>query len=199
MSEQYMTDSQGRMVPVDMVKPIDVLRDQTVTAILKRTLEMRETLAAFKEAVWNDIQTFLDVSASQHNVSFGGKKGNITLASYDGRYKLIVAVNDSLQFNEKLQVAKTLIDNCIRRWSSDARPEIKTLVDDAFYVDKQGRLNTNRILGLRRLDIQDGEWQEAMAAITDSVQVVSSKTYMRFYQRRDDGSYQQIPLDVAAL
>ena len=111
----------------------------------------------------------------------------------------MVAVNDTLQFNEKLQVAKTLIDNCITRWSEGSRPEIKTLVDDAFQVDKQGNISTGRILGLRRLAIADPEWAEAMQAITDSMQVVSSKTYMRFYERQEDGSYTQIPLDVAAL
>jgi hypothetical protein len=104
-----------------------------------------------------------------------------------------------LQFNEKLQVAKALIDNCIKRWSDGSRPEIKTLVDDAFYVDKTGNINKDRVLGLRRLKIEDMEWQEAMQAIGDSIQVVSSKTYIRFYQRSESGAYNQIPLDVAAL
>jgi len=196
---EYMEDAQGRQVPSDLVKEIDKLRDQTVKEVMKKTIEMRDTLIAFKKGVWSDIQTFLDISASQHNVSFGGKKGNITITSYDGKHKLMVAVNDTLQFNEKLQVAKALIDNCIKRWSDGSRPELKTLVDDAFYVDKTGKINKDRVLGLRRLEIKDDEWNEAMQAITDSIQVVSSKTYIRFYQRNDDGSYSQIPLDVAAL
>jgi hypothetical protein len=195
----YMTDSQGRQVPVDMVKGIDRLRDQTVWAIIVRVFEERDRLAAFKAAVWQDIQAFLDLSAAEHGIEFGGKKGNISLTTYDGKYKLQVAVNDFLQFNEKLQVAKTLIDHCIKRWSDGSRPEIKTLIDDAFYVDKQGKVNTNRILGLRRACNKRPEWQEAMQAISDSVQAVSSKTYMRFYERQPDGSYQHIPLDVAAL
>jgi hypothetical protein len=110
-----------------------------------------------------------------------------------------VAVSDAIQFNEKLQVAKTLIDNCIRRWADGSRSEIKLLVEDAFYVDKQGNINKNRILGLRRLAIEDAEWQEAMKAITDSIQVMSTKTYIRFYERQRDGSYTRIPLDIAAL
>jgi hypothetical protein len=194
-----MTDAQGRQVPVEMVRDIDKLRDQTVVGIMARTYLMRNTLKEFKAEIWSDIQEFCALSAEQHGVVFGGKKGNITLTSFDGRFKLVVAVNDNLSFNEKLQVAKTLIDSCIKRWASDSRPEIKTLVDDAFYVDKTGNINTARILGLRRLAISDPEWKEAMQAITDSIHVVSSKTYMRFYERRADGSYEQIPLDVAAL
>jgi hypothetical protein len=199
MSNGFMTDAQGRQVPVEMVKEIDKLRDQTVRAIMERTFVARDALAEFKRGAWEDIRSFLDISAEQHKVSYGGKKGNVSLTTYDGRYKLMVAVNDTLQFNEKLQVAKTLIDNCITRWSEGSRPEIKTLVDDAFQVDKQGNISTGRILGLRRLAITDPEWAEAMQAITDSMQVVSSKTYMRFYERQEDGSYAQIPLDVAAL
>ncbi|MDR0556654.1 MAG: DUF3164 family protein, partial [Treponema sp.] len=139
------------------------------------------------------------LSAEQHKVSWGGKKGNIALATYDGRYKLQAAVNDTIQFNEKLQVAKTLVDNRVRRWADGSRSEIKLLVEDAFYVDKQGNINKNRILGLRRLAIEDAEWREAMRAISDSVQVASTKTYLRFYERREDGSYEQIPLDIASI
>jgi hypothetical protein len=199
MAQEYMEDAQGRQVPVELVKEIDKLRDQTVREIMRRTLAMRDELAAFKRGVWSDIQEFLNLSAEQHGIKFGGKKGNITITSYDGKYKLVVAVNDTMQFNEKLQVAKELIDNCIKRWSSDSRPEIKTLIDDAFYVDKAGKINTERVLGLRRLGITDAEWEKAMDAITDSIQVISSKTYMRFYERTDSGAYIQIPLDVAAL
>ena len=199
MSKRYMEDTQGRQVPVNLVKDIDILRDQTVQDIMQKTFVMRDTLQQFKQEVWSNIQEFLELSAEQHGVKFGGKKGNVTLTTYDGKYKLLVAVNDTLQFNEKLQVAKQLIDECIKEWSVDVRPELRVLVDNAFAVDKQGKVSTERVLGLRRLDIRDAKWQDAMQAITDSVQVVSSKTYMRFYERLDDGQYIQIPLDVAAL
>lgn len=199
MSKQYMEDSQGRQVPVELVKPIDLLRDQTVKEIMQKTFAQRDLLKKFKEDVWSDIQEFLHISSEQHGVEHGGKKGNITLTTYDGKYKLMVAVSDNLQFNEKLQVAKQLIDNCIKRWSKGIRPEIKVLIDDAFQVDKQGNINTNRVLGLRRLQIDDPEWLEAMQCITDSLTVISSKTYLRFYQRTDKGAYEQIPLDVAVL
>ena len=199
MSKQFMEDAQGRQVPVNLIKDIDILRDQTVRDIMQKTFAMRDTLQKFKQEVWSNIQEFLGLSAEQHGVKFGGKKGNITLTTYDGKYKMLIAVNEALRFNEKLQVAKQLIDECIKEWSTDVRPELRILVDNAFAVDKQGNISTTRVLGLRRLDIHDEKWQRAMQAITDSVQVVSSKTYMRFYKRLADGQYMQIPLDVAAL
>ncbi len=196
---EYMEDAQGRQVPVEMVKPVDILRDQTVKTIMKKTFEMERILKTFKVDVWSDIQEFLALSSEEHGVKWGGKKGNIALTTYNGEYKVLVAVSETFHFNEKLQVAKQLIDDCIKEWSNNARPELKVLIDDAFAVDKQGNINTKRVLGLRRLEIDDPQWQEAMQAITESVQVMDSKTYMRFYKRQEDGSYKQIPLDIASL
>lgn len=200
MSKQFMEDAQGRQVPVSMIKKFDLKRHDLVCSIMQRAFAERERLAEFKQQIWEEIQAFVDESAKDSGAKkLGGKKGNITLTSFDGRYKLIVAVNDGILFNEKLQIAKQLIDECIGKWSKNARPELKVLVDDAFNVGKNGLVSTGKVLGLRRLNITDATWRRAMDAITESIQVVSSKTYMRFYERQDDESYKQIPLDVASL
>ena len=200
MSKQFMKDAQGRQVPVSMIKKFDLKRHDLVCSIMQRAFAERERLAEFKQQVWEEIQSFVDESAKDSGAKkLGGKKGNITLTSFDGRYKLIVAVNDGILFNEKLQIAKQLIDECIGKWSKNARPELKVLVDDAFNVGKNGLVSTGKVLGLRRLNITDATWRRAMDAITESIQVVSSKTYMRFYERQEDESYKQIPLDVASL
>ena len=200
MSKQFMTDAQGRQVPVSMIKKFDLKRNDLVCSIMERAFAERERLAEFKQQVWEEIQSFVDESAKDSGAKkLGGKKGNITLTSFDGRYKLIVAVNDGILFNEKLQIAKQLIDECIGKWSKNARPELKVLVDDAFNVGKNGLVSTGKVLGLRRLNITDATWRRAMDAITESIQVVSSKTYMRFYERQENESYKQIPLDVASL
>ena len=200
MSEkEYMTDSQGRQVPVEMVSEIDKLRDQTVRQIADEAMKMKQILAEFKQRIRDDIYTFVDISSNQYGKSFGGKKGNITLATYDGKYRLVVSINDQIVFDERLQVARELIGDCIEKWSEGSRNEIRILVQDAFQVNKAGTINTARVLGLRRLDIKDPSWQKAMAAISDSIQVSGSKQYLRFYERNEQGEFVQIPLDVAAL
>jgi hypothetical protein len=199
MNNEYMTDGQGRQVPAELVREIDKLRDQTVRRIAEEALKMKEVLDAFKRHIRDDIFTFVELSASRYGKVWGGKKGNITLATYDGKYRLVVAMNDNIVFDERLQIARDIVGECIEKWSKDARSEIRALVNDAFQVDKAGKINTARVLGLRRLEIQDPDWQKAMQAITESIQVSGSKQYLRFYERNDRGEYAQIPLDVAAL
>ena len=198
-SKNFMTNSQGHQVPLDMVTDIDRLRDQTVRAIADKALKMKEQLVFFKKALREDLFSYLQLSAERYGKTYGGKKGNITLMSYDGSLKLMLAVNENLVFDERLQIAKSIIDECINKWSEGSRSEIRALVNSAFYVDKAGNINTARILGLRRLDISDPDWRRAMDAITESIQVSGSKEYLRIYTREANGEYKQVPLDVAAL
>ena len=200
MEEQkYMTDSMGRLVPIEIVSEIDKLRDQTVRGIMKDAFGMRDKLEAFKQEVKENILAFVQLSAEKYGKKWGGSKGNFTLTTFDGKYRMIVAIDENIFFDERLQVAREIISDCIGKWSEGTRSELKALVNDAFQVDKTGKINTNRVLGLRRLDIQDEDWKRAMQAISDSIQVTGSKQYIRFYEKNENGKYVQIPLDVAAL
>lgn len=194
----YMKDAKGRMVPLEMIKPIDKARDQLVKEIVGQSLSLAQQIARLKLAALNDVKAFIDLSAEQYGVKLGGKKGNVTLTTFDGEYRLLIAVEDRISFDERLQAAKALIDECIKSWTVGARGEIKVLIDDAFSVDKQGKINTNRVLGLRRLDIVDEKWRRAMEAISDSVTVVESKEYLRIYKRNEDGEYDLVNLDISA-
>ncbi len=195
----YMQDSQGRLVPESTVSDIDKARDELVGEIVNGAKKLSDTLGQFKAGVMGDIAAFIELSAERFGVKVGGSKGNVSLTSFDGRYKVQRAINDHLVFDERLLVAKELIDGCIHAWSEGSRDEIKALINDAFQVDRAGRINTNRILSLRRLDIKDEQWQQAMRAIGESLQVAGSKAYVRIYERQADGSYKQVNLDLAAL
>lgn len=194
----YMKDQAGRLVPIESVKPIDIERDKLVKEIIGRAKTLNGQIAEFKVAAFGDIAAFIELSAEQYGAKVGGTKGNVTLLSFDGKYKVQRAIAEHISFDERLQAAKALIDECIHDWSQDSRPEIKTLINDAFQVDKEGNINTGRVLGLRRMDIADERWNKAMQAIGDAVQVVGSKSYIRVYERDDEtGDYNPISLDVA--
>ncbi|MGC6405233.1 DUF3164 family protein [Bisgaard Taxon 45] len=195
----YWKNIKGNLVPDEMVKEIDKERDCLVRCFVEQALEKQKEVRVFKKQVFDDIDAFIQLSAEKYDVQLGGRKGNVTLLSYDGEYKLIIAVQDRLTFDERIQAAKQLIDECLHEWSADARPELRSIINDAFQVDKEGNLNTARILSLRRVEIQDERWTKAMQAISDSIQIVDSKDYVRFYKRDENGNYQQISLDMARV
>ncbi|MBU1611665.1 MAG: DUF3164 family protein [Proteobacteria bacterium] len=197
--EGYMENAQGHQVPLDQVKEIDRVRHELVLEKVVLFKALRLELRDLKADTMGDIEAFVQLSAEKYGAKVGGDKGNVTLWSYDGKYKLQRQISEHLMFGEQLKAAKALIDECIKEWTKDSRSELKALIDDAFQVDKEGRINTGRILGLRRLKIEDERWKMAMEAISDSLQVVGSKAYVRLYERQTDGSYAAISLDMATV
>lgn len=196
----YWQNAKGSLVPEAKVKDIDKLRDQTVRQLCELAEKQNEILRQFKIDSMQDFGAFVETSVEQYGVKQRGAKGNVTLCTFDGAYKVVRQMQDQIVFTEQLQAAKALIDQCITRWAEGANDNIRALIDGAFQVDKEGLINTGRVLGLRRLDIQDPDWLRAMEAISDSTTVASTKAYIRFYKRDEaTGEYAPIVLDLAAV
>lgn len=196
----YMQRGDGSLVHKKLVSQIDLDRNDLVKKLIEGAREVQEPMKQFKQDAMTKIQAFIEHSASKYDAKMGGKKGNVTLYSFDGQLKVVRSFAENIYFDERLQAAKALVDECIHIWAKGSRAEIKVLVQDAFQTDKQGNISTSRILGLKRLDIKDEKWQNAMKAITDSMQVSGTKSYIRFYERVGDSEeYTPIPLDIAAL
>lgn len=195
----FMKNGQGHLVPVELIKDVDIIRDELVKGIMDNAKALIPDISKFKAGTMADIENFIEISADDHQTKWGGQKGNVSLTSYDGHYKVMLAIDDQVIFNEKLQVAKQIIDECTHEWTKDSSPEIKVLIEGAFQTDKAGNISTGRILALRQLDIKHKKWQEAMKAINESIVIMSSKFYLRLYERDDKDKYKQISFDLAAV
>lgn len=197
--EGYLQNASGHLVPISKVKEFDLLRNNLVLDIVERAKAMQLQLQNFKTDAEGDAEAFIALSAEQYGVNMGGKRGNVTLTSFDGSAQIKIAVQDRISFDERLQVAKTLVDECIHSWTEGSNDNIRALVEHAFQTDKEGQINIARVYSLLRLEINDDHWKQAMTALRESMQVVSSKSYMRIYQRDQHGKYQQVSLDMAGL
>ena len=194
----YWMDASGSLIPVAKIKDIDKDRSKTVTALCEQAKAESARLFGFKAEAMQSVAEFVERSLADYGVKRGRAKGNVSLTSFDGRYKVVRQMQETIVFDERLQAAKALIDECIQSWSKGSNANMKVLVNDAFQVDSAGKISTGRVLGLRRLEIQDEKWLQAMRAIGDSMGVASTKPYIRFYQR-DEVTLEYVPivLDVA--
>jgi hypothetical protein len=198
--EGYMRDHLGRLVPEEIVKDVDKMRDQVVQEIVREAICLNEALAAFKRKAMDDILAFVTLSAEKYSAKIGGAKGNISLASFDGVYKVTRSINEYITFDERLEAAKALLDDCLKSWTAETSDNLRKLVNFAFEVDKTGNISIQRIMGLLRVDIKDETWKQAMEAIKESIQISGSKAYIRIYKRIGDSEkYKQINLDMAAV
>lgn len=198
--EGYMRNAVGHLVPEDQVRDQDKLRDGITKDLITGAEDLNRRLKAFKKQALNDIADLVQISADRYDVKLGGKKGNVSLISYDGKYKVVRSFAERLAFTEELEAAKELINQCITRWSEGANDNIRALVDRAFRTNTKGQLRTQAILDLLRLEIDDEQWLRAMEALKDSIMVTDTAVYVRFYERiGDTDQYKAIPLDLAAV
>ncbi len=163
-------------------------------------MAISEALAAFKAKALGDIADLIAISAEKYQVKLGGKKGNVSIVTYDGRFKIERAMAERITFTEEILAAKELIDQCIRKWSEGADQHLRILVDRAFRANRQGQIKTGDVLSLLRVEIDDPDWQRAMEALKDSIQVNGTAVYIRVYQRvGNTDRYDPINLNIAAV
>lgn len=197
--DDYMKDRKGRLVPVSQISDYDLAMDTFVREQVAAAKVKRDELSEFKRRAFDECYAWLDLVAEKYGRTRGGAKGNVTFPTFDGSQQITIRVQETLVFGPELQIAKDLFDECVTEWSKDANVNLQAIVSDAFQVDKEGQLNTGRILSLRRVKIQDERWIKAMDAISESLQVAMSKTYINFREKDESGKLVNIPLDIAAI
>jgi hypothetical protein len=195
---EYMENAEGGLTPVALVKPQDQMQDDLVRREIGFFIALSEQVARFKGHLFDNLGAFEALLAEQYGAKVGGPKGNKTLMTFDGLFKLQVQVADNIVFGPELQVAKTLVDECLNEWSAGSRDEIRAIVTRAFNTDKEGQINRSEVFMLLRLDISDARWKRAMEAIRDAMRIVGSKTYVRAFRRAaQDAPWEPITIDLA--
>ncbi|MCP3923021.1 MAG: DUF3164 family protein [Desulfobacterales bacterium] len=190
-------DGSGNPIPPKYIDGIDKKRDQLVVRSIKNALKLNERITTFKAKVFDDIESFLNYIEERYNVSERTKGGNKIYTDFSNTIKVEVKVTKHISFDERLSLAKSIIDECIKRWSETSHDNIRVLIEQAFIVDKKGNLDKDRILGLRKIKIKDKDWVKAMGIISDSIKIDGSKTYIQFYHKDKSDNWETIPIDIA--
>lgn len=196
----FVMNAAGHLVPEHQVREHDKLRDGVARELAIQAIGISDALASFKQKALGDIADLIAISAERYGVTLGGKKGNVSITTYDGAYKIERAMADRITFTEEILAAKELIDQCIRAWSEGANNHLRVLVDRAFRANRQGQIKTNDVLSLLRVEIDDPDWKMAMQALKDSIQVSGTAVYIRVYKRQGNtDQYLPINLNLAGV
>ncbi|WP_238121983.1 MULTISPECIES: DUF3164 family protein [unclassified Xanthobacter] len=196
--EEYMRDSSHALVPVGKVDVIDKLMDEEVRKIIAYARDLSAQVARFKKHCVEDVSSFQALVDQEYGAKIGGKKGNVTLTSFDGTLKVTLKMADLLEFGPELQSAKKLVDECLTEWAAGSSENLRAIVQRAFQVDKEGKVNRAELFMLLRVAIEDERWQRAMDAIRDSIRVVGSKAYFHFQERATaDDEWSTISIHMA--
>ncbi|MCD8480539.1 MAG: DUF3164 family protein [Candidatus Cloacimonetes bacterium] len=189
-------DANGQSIPVSIIKPEILKQDAIVSKTISRAIKLHDRMVADKNQFFEDVELYLQQVAEKNGLDW---KGNAVLNSFDGRNRVEIRFKERIQFGIELQLAKQKIDECLKAWSADSNVNLRAIIGEAFQVDKKGEIAKYRILRLRRYNIKDQTWREAMELIDQAIQVVATKQYINFYERDESGQFRQIVLNFPAL
>ncbi|TMO98693.1 hypothetical protein CWC14_05845 [Pseudoalteromonas sp. S3260] len=200
MPQEFLINHKGQQVPLKGIRPADIIRHEFVQKAIELAKAQSYQLAEFKKQQMSEFDAFMGLLAQEYAVEMGGKKGNVTLRSFDHKQKVTLQVQESIELGPELLVAKELIDECLNEWSENANENLKLIIEQTFATDKKGKVSVQKVLGLRRLKITDesGKWQRAMDIIADAIQVIDSTRFIRFYETIGEQE-RAISLDIAKL
>lgn len=194
-------NSQGKAVPPGYVPKADKLRDRLVERHFAKAEKVRAAMATLKEATNEAVADHIETLFTEHGVK-PNDGGNYTLTNFAGTQQVAVKVQHFMDFDERIEAAKAIVDECLEKWAEGGHENLRVIVTEAFRVrDKRG-LDVKSILALRNYKMKDntGRWQEAMDLITESLHVDRSRAYLQFRSRATSSSdWQTLSLDLAGV
>jgi len=194
--ERTMLDARGREIPLKLVKTEIIKQDAVIRRTMDRVKSLHKRIIHDKTKLFEELEGYLEFMAEKHGLHW---KGNAILLSFDEQYKVEIRFKENIQFGIELQLAKQKIDECLKAWTTDSNVNLRAIITEAFQVDKKGEIAKHRILALRKYNIKDPTWKEAMELIDAAINVTSTKQYVAFYERDAAGNYNQIILNFSAL
>jgi len=194
--ERTLIDAQGREISVKVLNQEIIEREAAVTKAMDHAIKLQERIISDKQKIIGIVENYLNEAARRNGLEW---KGNALLLSFDEKYRIEIRYREKIQFGIELQLAKQKIDECLKVWSADSNDNLKAIINDAFQVDKHGQLARYRIFTLRRYKIKDPIWKEAMDLIDKAILVTSTKQYITFAVRDDQGNFNAIVMNFTKL
>lgn len=197
--EGFWMSPRGKAVDPEVISPLDKRRDRTVEQIVKAAARLENRMRVDKEKYLQKIDKYMSYIEKKFHAERTGK-GNLVLTNYSGTVQVEVKISDVIVFDEKLQIAKTMIDACLKKWGADANKNYRAVVDQAFEVDKTGQVNKYNIIRLMRLNIKDEGWKNAMAVLQKSQNITATRQYLNIKKRADlNSKWESINLNFSSM
>ena len=196
----YRRDAKGNLVHESNVSPVDRETDETVTKVHRFGAALSAQMWRYRDHTLDDVYALIDRIVERYGGKAGGRKGNVTLTSFDGRRRVTLAQADRIAVGPEIRAAQELIEECIAEWSERGNRKLRALVDQALGPDATGQVPVAHILRLRRVHIDDPRWRQVQHALSDALRPAGKAEYVRLHMRDDPTQpWRQVPLSLASV
>jgi hypothetical protein len=175
----------------------EALRNETIDKLVTRAVVLSNMLKDFKTGVFDDLSTLYDL-LKEYSSRHADGKGNFTIESQDGDYKIEFSRQTLGSFDERAdQAAFHIIDFVNSRWSGDV--ETKELITGILERSK-GKFDIKQIQKLYAMEAKfnDPNWLEGIRLFKEAWRPSETKDYTRFWVKYK-GEYQAVNLNFSSI
>lgn len=194
-------DESGNAIPLKRVTKYERKVERETYGLAKAAVELNARMVAYKETIIEKAQSLFEDFLTENGKDIEDVKGNATFYNFDRSIKIEVKVNNIIEFDENtIKLAQIKLDELLTDGLSNADDFIKPIVMDAFKTSR-GKLDTKRVLGLRRYaeKVPDPRYAEAMALIDKSIKQRDTKVYYQISLLNASNEYEVVNLNFSNI
>ncbi|GGB82719.1 hypothetical protein GCM10007424_23440 [Flavobacterium suaedae] len=174
-------------------KAYETLKDETVTTLCRDAITLNAALADFKEQAFTDTQEVYKL-LQEYSGRHRDGKGNFTIESKDGQYRVSYKRQGKSHFDERShQAEKHIIDFFNSKYEGDQNTKEMIM---ALLERKKGALDINLIQKLYQFEdrFDDVNWKKGISLLKESYSYNHSKDYINFEHKDSRGEWKSIVL-----
>lgn len=201
-SDKHWKDENGMMIPIARITKIEQLKERQAHKLLKEARKASDQLIALKELVRTVCTEIYERHMTESGISEERRgKGNFMWYNFDRSIRIEVKIQERIEFDDlTIKAAKAKFDEFLDQNIEGKVDFAKELVMNAFETSN-GKLDVKRVLSLLKYKskVKDSVFQEAMDQLEAAIRRPDSKTYFRISVKDENGEYQYVTLDFAAI
>lgn len=199
-TQKKYTDKDGNEIPSSFIHKIDREKHAAAVKLAAKAEKISKVLTDFKTELMNTCDQLFQKALDENRVTLKKNSvGGYSISTIDKMIKIEITISETISFDDNITIAQAKIKQYLDEKTMGIDQDLHLLVNEAFKTRK-GSLDTKRVLGLLKLNIQHTVWKEAMDLIQRSIQTNDTKRYARIWKKRNAGDgYDIINLDFASI
>lgn len=180
--ERTYIDAAGREVPAKYVPKFAKTKD----AAARKILDAWRKEEARLRKLWKDTVAIVEKihagarEEEKLEPATVADKGYFSFRSFDGSVTVRLDRAREIVFNEKIDLAKELIDEAVKEIAGNSAGDLRTIVESAFKPRGKNRaLDRQRLSDICRMDVRNKKWQKAVELIKAAAEESQRMDYLR--------------------
>lgn len=177
----------------------ETLRDEAISNMVAFAKNLHEQMTGFKNSSFEMIETLYKM-LQEHSDRHASGKGNVTLDTADGQFRVVYKRSDNTRFDERATQAEAhILDFVANRWGNKDDADSKFI--KRMLERKNGKLDKNKVLDMisMRDNYDDPHWQKGIDLLQESIVPDTTRFYAEYYYRSEDNEWIPIVLNFSKL